>query len=276
MTFVIRTLFFSAALLCSIYVKDAKAESIVLSDIQTPVKNQKKRDTCAYFAVNALVESTFKKLTGEDYDISEEFEIFRHKVANAWRPEVEFGNTYDLLQTIKSDMYVYEEAQLPYQEDSPDFTKPLTSQQLGFYDLRKQNVPKVQIRSLSFKQLTQMFVQRPWSDHVMNEIKQGRSVVVTLNVAIPHINDSKGTFTMTPEIAEQCASAKIPCGGHAILLMGYDSDRRLFMFKNSWGPEWGNQGYGFVTFDHVDNYSDQFLTAYFDKLTSPSVKRVGQ
>ncbi|UYL09267.1 C1 family peptidase [Bdellovibrio sp. SKB1291214] len=276
MTFVMRTLFFSAALLCSFLLNDVKAETKILSHIQTPVKDQQKRDTCAYFAISALVESTFKNLTGEDYDISEEFEIFRHKIANAWRPEVEFGNTYDILQSIKNDLYVYEEAYLPYQKESPDFTKPLNAQQTAFYDLRQQNVPKVQIRSLGFKQLTQMFVKRPWSEHVMTEIKANRPVVVTLNVAIPHINDQKGTFTMTPEIAAECASAKIPCGGHAILLMGYDSERKLFMFKNSWGPKWGNQGYGYVTFDHVDNYSDQFMTAYFDKLTLPSVKRVSQ
>ncbi|WP_413560922.1 C1 family peptidase [Bdellovibrio sp. HCB209] len=276
MTFLVRTLFFSAALLCSLYLQDAKAEQKVLTHLQTPVKNQKKRDTCAYFAISALVESSFKKLTGDDYDISEEFEVFRHKVANAWRPEVEFGNTYDLLQTIKNDMYVYEEAQLPYQVESPDFTKPFTSEQTAFYDLRQQNVPKVVFRSLSFKQLTQMFVMRPWSEHVINEIKLDRPVVVTLNVAIPHIDDKKGTFTMTPEIAAQCDSKAIPCGGHAILLVGYDDERRIFMFKNSWGPEWGNAGYGYVTFDHVDKYSDQFMTAYFDKLTSPSVKRVSQ
>lgn len=274
MTFLVRTLFFSAALLCSLYLQDVKAEQKVLSDIQTPVKNQKKRDTCAYFAVSALVESQMKKLTGEDYDISEEFEVFRHKVANAWRPEVEFGNTYDILQSIKSDMFVYEEAQLPYQAESPDFTKPFSAEQTAFYDLRKQKVPSVQIRSLGMKQLTQMFVRRSWSEHVINEIKQDRPVVVTLNVAIPHINDEKGTFTMTPEIAAQCDSKAIPCGGHAILLMGYDDERQVFMFKNSWGPTWGNSGYGYVTFDHVNNYSDQFLTAYFDKYTSPSVKRV--
>ncbi|MEK2690768.1 C1 family peptidase [Bdellovibrio sp. GT3] len=274
MTFVIRTLFLTAALLCSVYVTDAKADVKTLTHLQTPVKDQERRDTCAYFAVSALVESAFKKLTGEDYDISEEYEVFRHKIINSWRPEVEFGNTYDILASLKSDIYLFEEAQLPYQKESPDFTKPLSAQQMSFYNLSQKTTPHVSYRSLNFKQLSQMHVMRPWSEQVINELKQDRPVVVTLNVAIPLINDQKGTFTMNPEVAEQCASGKISCGGHAILLVGYDDQRRLFMFKNSWGPKWGNQGYGYVTFDHVDNYSDQLLTAYFDKFTSPSVKRM--
>jgi C1A family cysteine protease len=274
MTFVIRTLFFSAALLCSLYVKDAKAEEVILTHLQTPVKDQERRDTCAYFAVSALVESAFKKLTGEDYDISEEYEVFRHKIINSWRPEVEFGNTYDILASLKNDIYLFEESQLPYQKDSPDFTKPLSSQQMAFYNLDKKTVPHVSYRSLNFKQLSKMHSSRSWSELAMNEIKQDRSVVVTLNVAIPLINDTKGTFTMNKEIDEQCSSKQIACGGHAILLVGYNTEKRAFMFKNSWGPKWGDRGYGYVTFDHVDNYSDQLLTAYFDRFTSPSVKRV--
>ncbi|QLY26750.1 C1 family peptidase [Bdellovibrio sp. KM01] len=274
MTFVIRTLFFTAALLCSVYVKDAKAEETILTHLQTPVKDQERRNTCAYFAVSAAVESAFKTLTGEDYDISEEFEIFRHKIINAWRPEVEFGNTYDIMASLQNDLYLYEEDQLPYQKESLNFTQPFSAGQMSFYDLRQKKIPKVSYRSLKFKEISKRHSSRSWSELAMEQIKQNRSVVITLNVAIPHINDTKGTFTMNKEIAEQCASGQIACAGHAVLLVGYNTERRAFMFKNSWGPKWGDRGYGYVTFDHVDEFSDQPLYAYFDKFTSPSVKRV--
>lgn len=38
-------------------------------------------------------------------------------------------------------------------------------------------------------------------------------------------------------------------GRHAILLTGYDVKKKIFMFKNSWGTAWGNEGYGTITFD---------------------------
>ncbi|MBO9665469.1 MAG: C1 family peptidase [Bdellovibrio sp.] len=274
MSFVLKTAFFAAALLCSFYLENARAEQINLLKYQTDVKDQERRDTCAYFAISALVESTFKKQTGEDYNVSEEFEIFRNKIINAWRPEVEFGDTYTVMKNIADDLYLYEENELPYQKESIDFTKPLTADQENFFDVRKKNLPKVTYRSLKFKMLSQMWVQRPWSEHIVNELKQERPVVVTIKVSIPHIDDTKGTFTFSPEINAQCDAGTIRCGGHAVLIVGYDDVRKVFMFKNSWGPKWGNNGYGYMTFAHVDQYVDQPITAYFDKLTGPSVKRV--
>lgn len=262
----------TVGLLCSFMLEQASAKQVDLRHLQTLVKNQKNRDTCAYFAVSALVESTIKNQFGQEFDISEEYEIFRHKVLSPWRPEVEFGNTYQLLLNFTNGMTFYQEHQLPYQASSPDFTKTLSPEQHDFYNLSQKPVARVDYRSLRTKILTQMWVRRPWSTLFMQELDQNHPVVVTLKVALPHINDKKGTFTYSSEIDEQCNSGKIACGGHAVLLVGYDDVQKVFMFKNSWGEEWGQGGYGFVTFDHVDGYSDQPLTAFFDKLTGPMVR----
>ena len=42
-------------------------------------------------------------------------------------------------------------------------------------------------------------------------------------------------------------------GGHAILLVGFDNATRRFKFRNSWGPTWGDGGYGWLTYDYVEN-----------------------
>lgn len=42
-------------------------------------------------------------------------------------------------------------------------------------------------------------------------------------------------------------------GGHAVLAVGYDMNRRAVEFKNSWGPDWGDQGYGWIPFDFIGN-----------------------
>lgn len=42
-------------------------------------------------------------------------------------------------------------------------------------------------------------------------------------------------------------------GGHAIVLVGYDTARMRFIWRNSWGPQWGQQGYGTLPFDYVTN-----------------------
>ncbi|CAM1373220.1 C1 family peptidase [Tenacibaculum xiamenense] len=39
----------------------------------------------------------------------------------------------------------------------------------------------------------------------------------------------------------------IDCG-HAVLIVGYDDDIKAFKFINSWGTEWGNEGYGWIDY----------------------------
>lgn len=42
-----------------------------------------------------------------------------------------------------------------------------------------------------------------------------------------------------------------PIGGHQICVVGYDLDRKELIFRNSWGPNWGCDGYGRITFDRA-------------------------
>jgi Papain family cysteine protease len=38
--------------------------------------------------------------------------------------------------------------------------------------------------------------------------------------------------------------------GHAMVLVGYDDARRAFKLMNSWGTAWGDDGYGWVSYEH--------------------------
>ncbi len=40
-------------------------------------------------------------------------------------------------------------------------------------------------------------------------------------------------------------------GGHAMCMVGYDLDKRLFLAKNSFGPNWGDNGYCWIPFDYI-------------------------
>jgi C1A family cysteine protease len=40
-------------------------------------------------------------------------------------------------------------------------------------------------------------------------------------------------------------------GGHALLLVGYDNESRQWLFRNSWGEEWGDKGYGYLPFKYL-------------------------
>lgn len=47
-------------------------------------------------------------------------------------------------------------------------------------------------------------------------------------------------------------------GGHAILLVGYDDANEVFLFQNSWGTVWGDDGFGRLHYDYVTKYGADF------------------
>ena len=45
--------------------------------------------------------------------------------------------------------------------------------------------------------------------------------------------------------------AKKMIGGHCVLFVGFDDNKKLLKFKNSWGESWGDKGYGYLPYDYV-------------------------
>jgi C1A family cysteine protease len=44
-------------------------------------------------------------------------------------------------------------------------------------------------------------------------------------------------------------------GGHAVLLVGYDKTRQVYIVRNSWGTGWGDRGYFYMPFQVIQNTS---------------------
>lgn len=42
-------------------------------------------------------------------------------------------------------------------------------------------------------------------------------------------------------------------GGHAMLCVGYDESKRIFIVRNSWGTDWGDGGYCYFPYDYLAN-----------------------
>lgn len=45
-------------------------------------------------------------------------------------------------------------------------------------------------------------------------------------------------------------------GWHCIAICGWDNSTARFLFKNSWGTSWGNDGYGTIPYQYLEFYSD--------------------
>jgi len=49
-------------------------------------------------------------------------------------------------------------------------------------------------------------------------------------------------------------------GGHGVCTVGFDDDKQCFIVKNSWGPDWGLNGYFYMPYDYLadPNLADDF------------------
>jgi C1A family cysteine protease len=45
--------------------------------------------------------------------------------------------------------------------------------------------------------------------------------------------------------------SETPIGGHAVVCVGYDDARGVFIIRNSWGAGWGDAGYGFMPYAYI-------------------------
>jgi C1A family cysteine protease len=54
------------------------------------------------------------------------------------------------------------------------------------------------------------------------------------------------------------ANTERPAMGHAMLLVGYDLQTRMFIIRNSYGTDFGRQGYALVPFDTMFAHSQMF------------------
>lgn len=63
-------------------------------------------------------------------------------------------------------------------------------------------------------------------------------------------------------------------GGHAMCLVGYDIPNKLFLSKNSFGIEWGDNGYCWIPFDYFESYSyDKWIFDIPDFSTTKKSRR---
>jgi GNAT superfamily N-acetyltransferase len=59
---------------------------------------------------------------------------------------------------------------------------------------------------------------------------------------------------------------------HAVTLVGYNDRKKLLKFINSWGPKWGDKGYGYISYR---TFEKTWCEGWFGYLAGPKQQRTG-
>lgn len=49
-------------------------------------------------------------------------------------------------------------------------------------------------------------------------------------------------------------------GGHCMVIVGYDDNKKYFIVRNSWGSAWGVAGYCYIPYSYIEKYASDFWT----------------
>ena len=86
-------------------------------------------------------------------------------------------------------------------------------------------------------------------DKVKVSISENKPVIIGMLIRENFKNLTKEDKYWNPE-----AGNKTSAGGHAMVIVGYNDDKNAFEVMNSWGKEWGNDGYFWLKYDDFSKY----------------------
>jgi len=106
----------------------------------------------------------------------------------------------------------------------------------------------------SFKQVSQQ------EDQIKQALNQGYPVLFTADIYASFESSDVGSSGQIPMPQEGEKSM----GSHAIIIVGYNDDNQQFIVRNSWGADWGDQGYCYFPYAYVtdETYTSQFWVLF--------------
>lgn len=227
------------------------------NELDLYAKQQGRRPSCAVFAVVSALEFESAKANGEPEMFSEDYLIWatRESLGIPQAVDADFDPARDgdlgfsLVEVIQA---------LRRYGVAPAEAMPNT---FGKAMARIEPPPQAVIEDARNRRQIEAFylTGRTNADKIEKIVHLlNADIPVVVGVAWPH----SATLQTAPFLSKQK-----PLYGHAVTLVGYQcasgqrEDAR-FLFKNSWGPQWGIAGYGWITYDYLNEHlgSAAFLT----------------
>lgn len=218
-----------------------------LSSLMPPVKSQGIQGSCVAFATTYYMKSYQEKLQyGYEYDNYEKVMspayVFNQCKSSS---DCSLGTCIEAALGILKQQGTVSWKEFPYDENNCSRLPTIEQKKLA-------EVNKIK----SFHQIT---ANNTTADYTVVKIMKtllfnktplviGMRLDKNFQNSFP--KDDKGTYIFK-EYDE-----KLKIDPHAMLIVGYDDDLQSFKVINSWGVNWGNEGYCYISYDFFRDISD--------------------
>jgi C1A family cysteine protease len=227
----------------------------------SPVKDQGGLGSCVGFATTAMKEFQERfehekelkegkkyKRKEDNYDLSESWVYWNCKKIDPWPNEE--GTS------IRCAMQVLQRIGVPCEKAYP-------------YSDLYEGSPEKWAKLIAKWGLIDSY----WRIETVDEL---RNALVDCPVVIGIICFREIFYVGSNGIVPYPANPSEQLGGHAICVVGYDDTTQRFTFKNSWTPQWGNKGYGYLSYKYIQDFMMDAWVAMDLKVTKKIIHESGK
>jgi C1A family cysteine protease len=203
-------------------------ESVDLREWDTIVESQDSLGSCSANAITNAYELCVNRMYPKYFThLSRLFVYYNTRVEHGIVEEDEGMFLRDGMKSL-TKFGVCAESLWPY--DIEKFTEQPTEE--CYEDAEKRKI-------LKYQKLTSVY-------YIAQVLNNNKPVVFGMTIYDSFMNLNERISTVNfPSRKENSL------GGHAMCMVGYDLEKRLFLAKNSFGPDWGDNGYCWIPFDYI-------------------------
>ncbi|UJR12129.1 hypothetical protein I4U23_016306 [Adineta vaga] len=215
--------------------KERLVYSVDLRHWMPPIDDQKGMNTCSATTFATLCNYLFKRLFGYDITVSRLFIYYNSQIMYFRTLEVEDIGAHRMNVALSLRKYgVCEEKYWPYQK----------------YLLNK--MPS----DLAYEQASHYAVTPFYIPINVNAIEMCLNNKLPVVIGIRLTNDAarnmkyNGGYLQVPDINNSLVYKSFL---HSCLIVGYDKNSQYFICRNSWGRNWGDQGYFYMPYEYISH-----------------------
>ena len=221
------------------YIDNPIPNQVDLSNYFGPIKDQGQLGSCTAFPVAGVYEFLAMQ-NSKTVEISEQFIYYDTRKRQGNESEDTGATLLDTIISIKKSGACYSST-CPYSID----TYHLSPSEEAYTEAKHQIVEKavrVKVKEDDFK----------------HAISNGYPVIFGLKLYKSFYSKDGNGIIPYPASNEKSYDNH---GTHAMLIVGYNDDEKLFKVRNSWGTSFGDNGYCYIPYDYLAN--DNFCLEAF-------------
>lgn len=202
----------------------------------TPIENQEQTNSCVANAVAGAYEYLAKMHTDEDYDVSRMFIYYNGRYLGVDGDESAIDDNGSYIQKAIEGLKEYGACS----EETYPFDVDMVNE-----------VPHQEAYDEAAEFLVEDMALVPTDLYAWKScLAEGYPIIFGINLYQSFDKHRKKGMVPMPSSTE---AGRESHGGHAMLAVGYSDKDKVFIVRNSWGEEWGDNGYCYIPYDYLVN-----------------------